>query len=142
MKENIIIHTNSELFDIDMIYNYLHNESYWAKNIPRHMVERAIKKSLCFGLFINDKQVAFARVISDYTTFAYLCDVFVLPAFQRSGLGKILMQNIADHKELKGLRRFMLATRDAQKLYEKFGFTPLANPLRLMEKVVIDPYTA
>ena len=108
--------------------------SYWAKGVPPATVEKSLSNSLCFALLDGDKQVGFARVISDYTTIAYLADVFVLPAYRGRGLSKWLMECIIGHPELQGLRRWMLATRDAHGLYEKFGFTPLKRPEVFMER--------
>lgn len=107
--------------------------SYWAKNIPFGTVKKAAENSICFNVFIGSEQVAFARVITDKATFAYLCDVIVAEKHQRKGIGKALMQFIMDHPDLQGLRRFTLGTKDAHGLYEKFGFTSPKFPDRLME---------
>ncbi|MBN1240468.1 MAG: GNAT family N-acetyltransferase [Gammaproteobacteria bacterium] len=107
--------------------------SYWAKGIPRTIVEKSLEHSLCFALLDRERQVGFARVISDYATIAYLADVFVLPEYRGRGLAKWLMECIISHPELKGLRRWILATRDAHSLYEKFGFLPLEKPEIFME---------
>ena len=96
--------------------------------MPRDVLEKAIKNSFCFGVFQNDEQVAFARVITDFATFAYLSDVFVVPGHRGRGVSKLMMKTILAHPELQGLRRFMLATRDAHGLYGQFGFKPLSNP--------------
>jgi GNAT superfamily N-acetyltransferase len=125
--------------DLDFVWNEL-KETYWAKNIPRELVERSAKHSMRFNVFFESKQIAYARVITDQTTFAYLCDVIVHEKHRGKGLGKAFMQFILEHPELQGLRRFMLATRDAHGLYAQFGFTPLANPQRLMEIVYADMY--
>ena len=118
-----LISTDPSLLNVDTIYNYLSGESYWAKNIPRHVVEKSIANSLCFGLYHNNKQVGFARLVTDKATFAYLGDVFILPAYRGNGLSKWLMQVIHAHPELQGLRRWVLGTRDAHGLYEQFGWT-------------------
>jgi len=118
-----LISTDPSLLNVDTIYNYLSGESYWAKNIPRHVVEKSIANSLCFGLYHNNKQVGFARLVTDKATFAYLGDVFILPAYREKGLSKWLMQVIHAHPELQGLRRWVLGTRDAHGLYEQFGWT-------------------
>ena len=118
--------------DITVIHAYL-TQSYWSPGVPRAVVERAIEGSLCFGVYRQSLQVGFARVVTDKATFAYLADVFVLEAHRGQGLAKRLMQNIAVHPDLQGLRRFMLATRDAHTLYQQFGFTEVAHPSRLME---------
>jgi GNAT superfamily N-acetyltransferase len=108
--------------------------SYWAKGIPPATVEKSLAHSLCFALLDGDRQVGFARVISDYATIAFLNDVFVLPAYRGRGLSKWLMECVTSHSELQGLRRWILATRDAHSLYEKFGFTPLKKPEVFMER--------
>ena len=118
--------------DIETIHNYL-RESYWAKGIPRPIVEKAVSNSLCFGLFHYSKQVGFGRAVTDYATFAYLADVFVLPPYRGRGLGKWLVSCILAHPELQGLRRWMLATLDAHGLYEQNGFVALQKPQRFME---------
>ena len=125
--------------DRAMIYAFLSQESYWAKNIPREIVERALEHSLCFGAFDGDAQTGFARVITDYATFAYLADVFVLPSHRGRGIGKQLMEAIAGHPALQGLRRWHLVTRDAHALYAQFGFEPLDAPERHMMKVRRSP---
>jgi GNAT superfamily N-acetyltransferase len=125
------VSTDRSRFDIDLIHNFLRS-SYWAANIPREVVERCICHALCFGVFGDRKQIAFARVITDYATFAYLADVFVVPEHRGRGVSKLLMRSILDHPELQGLRRFLLATKDAHGLYAQFGFKPLANPTDFM----------
>lgn len=127
------ISTDSSRFDIDLIHRFLTN-SYWAEGIPREIVERSIKNSLCFGIFDHDQQVGFARVITDCATFAYLGDVFIIESHRGRELSKQLMQAIMEHPELQGLRRWSLVTRDAHGLYEQFGFTSLANSQRHMER--------
>lgn len=108
--------------------------SYWAKGIPLATVERSLAHSLCFALLDGDRQIGFARVISDHATIAYLGDVFVLPEYRGRGLSKWLMECIISHSELQGLRRWILATSDAHGLYEKFGFTPLKKSEIFMER--------
>jgi GNAT superfamily N-acetyltransferase len=108
--------------------------SYWAKGIPSATVEKSLEHSLCFALLDGNRQVGFARVISDYATIAFLNDVFVLPEYRGRGLSKWLMECITSHSELQGLRRWILATRDAHGLYEKFGFTSLKRPEIFMER--------
>jgi GNAT superfamily N-acetyltransferase len=116
--------------------------TYWAKGIPAATVERSLANSLCFALLEGDRQIGFARVISDYTTIALLNDVFVLPAYRGRGLAKWLMECVTSHSELQGLRRWILATRDAHGLYGKFGFTPLKKPEVFMERHNPDVYGA
>jgi GNAT superfamily N-acetyltransferase len=133
------ISTDSELLDVAIIHAFL-AQSYWSPGIPRSVVERAISNSLCFGLYRGAEQVGFARVITDKATFAYLADVFVLEAHRGKGLSKWLMQIIEEHEDLQGLRRFMLATKDAHDLYKQFEFRELANPSSMMEILKPDVY--
>jgi GNAT superfamily N-acetyltransferase len=138
-REDYLISTDSALLDVEVIHNYLH-QSYWAAGIPIEIVQRSIANSLCFGIYKNAAQIGFARVISDYATFAYLADVFILESFRGQGLSKWLMEMIISHPQLQGLRRWMLATRDAHELYQKYGFTALKNPANCMEITVPDIY--
>jgi GNAT superfamily N-acetyltransferase len=108
--------------------------SYWAKGISEATVEKSLNGSLCFALLDGDRQIGFARVISDYATIAYLGDVFILPEYRGRGLSKWLMECVISHGDLQGLRRWILATRDAHGLYEKFGFTALKKPEVFMER--------
>jgi GNAT superfamily N-acetyltransferase len=128
-------------FDIEAIHRFL-TQSYWSPGVPRTVVERSIGNSLCFAVLLEGQQIAFARVITDKATFAYLADVYVLPEHRGKGLSLRLMEQIIQHPDLQGLRRMMLATRDAHTLYEKFGFKPLAAPERIMEVHNPDVYTA
>jgi GNAT superfamily N-acetyltransferase len=123
----------------DAIHAYLVG-SYWSPGVPRAIVERAIANSLCFGLYCGEAQVGFARVVTDKATFAYLADVYVLEAHRGQGLSKRLVEYILAYPELQGLRRFMLATRDAHGLYAQFGFRPVAKPQSLMEIRDPSPY--
>lgn len=118
--------------DLDIIHSCL-VRAYWSEGIPKETVKTAMENSLCFGIFQDDKQVGFARVVSDFSTYAYLCDVFVLEDYRGKGLSKCLLEEIMAHPKLQGLRRFSLATRDAHELYKKFGFTELKAPDRFME---------
>jgi GNAT superfamily N-acetyltransferase len=122
-KDNFLITTDKALLDVDVIHSYLSKESYWAMNVPREVVERSIAGSECFGIYHEQQQIAFARVITDKATFAYLADVFILDTFRGQGLSKWLLEVIHAHPELQGLRRWMLGTRDAHTLYEQFGWT-------------------
>ena len=128
--------------DVDMIHAFLSQESYWAKNVPREVVERALANSLCVGAFEDNSQVGFARVITDYATFAYIADVFVLPSHRGRGISKRIMDAIMNHRELRGLRRWHLVTRDAHGLYAQFGFKPVSVPERHMMRLVKKPYRA
>jgi GNAT superfamily N-acetyltransferase len=130
---HITYSTQKELLNIPLIHAYLSTESYWAKNIPLQVVETAIKNSICFGGYSEHGQVAFARVITDHATFAYLADVFVLGDYRKRGIAKNLMQFIMEVTAQFNLRRFMLATLDAHSLYTPCGFTELKHPERMME---------
>ena len=121
-----------EDLDIETIHNFL-RESYWAKGIPRPIVEKAVNNSLCFGLYHNSTQIGFGRAVTDQATFAYLADVFVVPAYRGRGLGKWLVSCVLAHPELQGLRRWLLATLDAHGLYEQNGFVALRKPEWFME---------
>jgi GNAT superfamily N-acetyltransferase len=120
--------------DRALIHRYLANESYWATGVPKSVIERALDHSLCFGVYRGRTQLAFARAVTDRATFAYLADVFVVSGERGRGLGKWLVEAIGRHPELRGLRRWLLATRDAHALYAQYGFKPLANPARFMER--------
>ena len=124
-----LISTDRAKLDLDVIHNFL-TRSYWAAGIPRATVARSIENSLCFGVYDNSNQIGFARVISDFATYAYVADVFILEPYRERGLGKELMASIMAHPQLQGLRRWSLATRDAHGLYAQFGFTALENPSR------------
>jgi GNAT superfamily N-acetyltransferase len=126
--------TDVDRFDLEVIHKYLSEVAYWSIGVPRATVERATRNSLAFGLFEAERQIGLARLITDLTTFAYLSDVFVLPEHQGKGLGTWFMECVFAHPDLASMRRLMLVTGDAQKLYEKFGFTALANPEQVMEK--------
>lgn len=125
------ISTDPRRLDLDLIHSFLAS-SYWAEGIPRCVVERSLENSLCFGAYQNGGQIGFGRVISDRATFAYLADVFVLPAHRGRGVSKKLLRAVLAHPELQGLRRFLLATQDAHGLYAQFGFGPFTNPELLM----------
>jgi GNAT superfamily N-acetyltransferase len=133
------VSTERGQMDIDVIHRYL-ARSYWSPGIPREIVLRAMDHSICFGLFHATEQIGFARIVSDWATFAYLADVFVLEEWRGRGLSKFLMSCIMQHPELRNLRRWMLATKDAHGLYEQFGFARVARPERLMEIIDLDVY--
>lgn len=135
------ITSDAARLDVDAIHAFL-SKTYWSPGIPRHIVQRAIDNSLCFGVLLEGRQVGFARLVTDKATFAYLADVYVLEEHRGKGLSLRLMEAVKAHPELQGLRRMMLATRDAHGLYAKFGFTPLAAPDRMMEVHVPDAYKA
>jgi GNAT superfamily N-acetyltransferase len=130
---DIRVTTDQEQLDVQLIHRFLSEESYWAKGVPLSVTRRAIESSLCFGLFQSGAQVGFARVITDYATFGYLCDVFVLESHRGKGLSRILMEHVMAHPGLATLRRMVLVTGDAHFLYEKVGFRRLAKPERYME---------
>ncbi len=132
LPEGYLISADPQFLDLDVIHGFISN-SYWAQSIPRALVERALHHSLCFGIYHGSGQVGFARVISDYTTFAYLADVFILPEHRGKGLSKALVATILAHPELQGLRRWLLVTLDAHGLYGPFGFKAVAHPERYME---------
>jgi GNAT superfamily N-acetyltransferase len=136
----LTVSTDKSLLDVDMIHRFLSEESYWAKNVPRYRMERAIEHSICFGAFDGEAQIGFARVVTDRTAFAYIGDVFVLPSHRGQGVSKKLMEAIRAHPELQGLRRWHLVTSDAHGLYRQFGFRELENPLRHMEIFEPDAY--
>lgn len=130
-RQLIRISDDHSKLQLNVIHGYL-TRSYWAQGIPKHSVQKSIDNSLCFAAFADDKQVAFARVITDKASFAYLADVFVLEQYQGLGLSKKLMAAVIRHPDLQNIRRFMLCTADAHTLYEKFGFSIAAAPENLM----------
>jgi N-acetylglutamate synthase-like GNAT family acetyltransferase len=140
-KDRFYISTENEKMDIDLIHSFL-SRSYWAEGISKEIIRRSIEGALCFGVFESDKQVGFARMITDRATFAYLADVFIIEEYRGLGLSKWLMEVIMVHPDLQGLRRMMLATRDAHELYKKFGFTLLNNVDRWMHIHHPDIYKA
>lgn len=119
-------------FDATAIHAFLAS-TYWSPNVPRDVVERAIAGSLCIGVLDDGRQIGFARLVTDRATFAYLADVFVIPDYRGKGISQTMLERLFAHPDVQGLRRLMLATRDAHGLYEKFGFKPLAAPDRFME---------
>ena len=142
-RDGYVITTDPARLDLDVIHRFLAEDSYWAKGIPRDVVERSVRESCCFGLYeeASGALVGFARVITDYATFGYLGDVFVLPAHRGRGLSKWLVSEVLAHPALKGFRRWMLATRDAHGLYARHGFTAVAEPAWLMQILRPDVYS-
>jgi len=132
LKDDFRITTDSTEFNLNYIHQFL-SHSYWAENIPLDTVKRSIEGSLSFGVFVNNQQIGFARVVTDHATFAYLADVFIDESYRGQGLSKWLMEVILQHPSLQGLRRILLATRDAHGLYAQFGFTALPEPQRWMQ---------
>ena len=119
--------------DRAMVHRFIALDSYWAKGIPRQTMDKAIDNSPCFGLYGPGGQLGFARVVTDRSTYAYLCDVFVDEAERGAGLGEWLMACVLAHPELQGLRRFSLMTKDAHALYARFGFKPMVDATRYLE---------
>jgi GNAT superfamily N-acetyltransferase len=141
-RDELLISTDRERLSLDVVHGFLTN-CYWAKGIPREVVARSIDQALCFGIYDGEgAQIGFARVISDFTTIAYVGDVFVLETHRGRGLGKWLMQCITEYPALQNLRRWILTTRDAHGLYSQFGFTPVKTPERFMERHQPDVYEA
>jgi len=134
------IDTDKTRLDVGAIQDFLVNDSYWAQNRTREQTERAIENSICFGLYHGTHQIGFARVVSDLATFAYVGDVYVIDEFRGRGLSKWLMETMVAHPQLQGLRRWVLATRDAHGLYAKYGFTELKHPDRWMELAAPNAY--
>lgn len=131
-QDGHLISTNKQLLDVDVIHHFLSEIAYWSPGVAREVVERAIEHSLCFGVYKLDneqlRQVGFARAVTDFATFAWLADVFILPAEQGHGLGKWLVETVLSHPDLRQLRRIMLATQDAHGLYKQYGFKTLETP--------------
>ncbi len=127
------VSTDARRLDLDVIHGFLSQSSYWAEGIPRETLERSVRNSLVFGVYEDDRQVGFARVVTDRATYAYLADVFVLESHRGRGLSKWLLECVLAHPDLQGLRRWHLATRDAHGLYAQYGFSPLADPGNFME---------
>ncbi|MDM5360387.1 GNAT family N-acetyltransferase [Peribacillus sp. ACCC06369] len=147
VNKGFSISTNKKYLDVDLIHDFLNQEAYWSKGILKETVIKSIENTtLCFGVYKGEignegsEQVGFARVITDLATHAYLCDVFILPDYRKLGLSKWLMDVITNHSELEGVRRFMLATKDAHSLYKKYGFNQIDNSELFMQKVRKSPY--
>ena len=140
-RDGFTVSTEKKKLDRTAIHEFLRS-SYWARGISRELVDRSIDNSLCFGLYEGDRLIGFARVISDYATFGYLSDVFVVESHRGRGLATWFMETVMAHPDLRGIRRWMLATADAHRLYRKIGFTELSRPERIMEKLLSNPYGA
>ena len=132
-KGEFEISTDPQRVDLPAVHAFLSTEAYWSPGVSLDVVQRAIEASIVFGVYRGEEQVGLARVVSDRATFAWLCDVFILEQYRGNGLGKWLMECVVAHPELQGLRRFMLATRDAHGLYAQYGFTPV-EPSKFMER--------
>ena len=135
-----VIDTKKSRLDLDVIQSFLAYDSYWAQNRTPEQTRTAIENSICFGVYAGERQIGFARVVSDQATFAYLGDVFILKDFRGHGRSKWLMETIVSHPDLQGLRRWVLATRDAHGLYSQYDFAPLKFPERWMERTAPDAY--
>jgi len=133
-RDEYVISTDRSRLDVPFIHRFLSTETYWASGRRIEVVQRSIDNSLCFGIYRNAEQVGFGRVVTDYATFAWIADVFLLPEHRGHGLAKWMMEVILGHRELQGFRRWVLATKDAHGLYAKFGFIPLHRPERWMER--------
>jgi len=138
-KDGYLISTDKSKIDIATVHRFL-SQTYWAEGIPIEIVKRGVDNSLCFAIYRGERLIGFARVITDFATFAYLADVFILPEERGKRLSKWLMRVILDHPRLQGLRRFTLATRDAHGLYAQFGFTLFDKPERWMQRHAPDIY--
>ena len=132
-KADYQISTSKTKLDLEVIHNFLSTKAYWSLHIPKEKVQTAIENSLCFGVYESEKQIGFARVISDFSTIAYLGDVFILEEYRGKGLSKWLMETIMTHPNLQGLRRWILLTGDAHELYKQYGWTPIADASKWME---------
>jgi GNAT superfamily N-acetyltransferase len=133
-QDGFVVSTDRTRLDLGVIHGFLAQFSYWALHIPFEIFARSVENSLCFGVYDSGgAQVGFARVVSDFATFAYVADVFVLDSYRGRGLGKLLMECVKQHPQLQGLRRWVLTTRDAHTLYAQFGFGPPKWPERFME---------
>lgn len=128
------ISTDRDALDVPLIHRFLSEESYWKKGVSIDVVQKSLAHSMCFGGYIDDAQIAFGRVITDYADFGYLRDVFVLKEHRGHGYGKLIIEEILSHPDLRGVN-FMLGTDDAHSLYEKFGFTALPDPKKLMRRL-------
>jgi GNAT superfamily N-acetyltransferase len=136
-----LVSTDRDLLNVPYIHRYLSSESYWAKNIPYDRVLKSIENSFCFGVYFQDIQVGFARMITDFASFAYLADVFIDEGHRGKGLSKLLMKYIMSHPDLQGIRRISLFTRDAHALYAQFGFGACKTPENYMEIKLENPYS-
>lgn len=132
--KNVIISTDRNRLDIQMIHQFLNERSYWAKGRSLETIRKSIENSLCFGVYdVSGKQLGFARVATDYAVFGWLMDVFILEEYRGQGLGKLLIEAVTGHSALKNIRRLGLGTADAHGLYEQYGFTGLSKPENMME---------
>ena len=131
--DGYLVSTDQGKIDVDLVFRFLHDEAYWSLGIPREDVEISLRNSLCFGLYRDGGMIGFARIVTDYSTFGYLADVFVIPEERGKGAARALMASIMKHPMVPKLRFFLLLTRDAHDLYRKFGFREISVPERYME---------
>jgi GNAT superfamily N-acetyltransferase len=134
---NYLISTDKTSLDVGLIVDYLQNTSYWASDRTEETIRKSIDNSFCFGVYHEGKQIGFARVVTDFAVFAWLMDVFILENYQRKGIGRLLMQEIISHPDLKTVIRWGLGTKDAHDLYKRFGFKALSKPEMMMERIVV-----
>ena len=135
-REQFVISTDKSRLNLQIIFDFLSNRSYWALGRSLEIISRSIETSLCFGVYERENQVGFARVVTDYATFGWVCDLFILETHRKQALGKWLIQAIISHPDLKSIRRLLLATQDADELYRKYGgFETLPEPQRWMTRV-------
>jgi len=135
-RAGYLISTDPSRLNLDFIHQYLSQESYWAAGRSMEIVKKSVHHSLCFGVYSSEEQVGFARIVSDYATFAWLCDVFIDNSRRGQNLGKWLVECVVSHPDLQAVRRILLATRDAHELYRRYGgFEPLRSPDRWMERL-------
>jgi GNAT superfamily N-acetyltransferase len=133
-RGDYLVSTDRALLDIPLMHGFLSTQTYWALNRPLELIQKSVDNSLPFGVYKADKQVGFARVVTDYATFGWLADVFILPAEQGKGLGTWLTECVLAHPDLQGFRRWLLATKDAHEIYRRLGFIELNRPERFMER--------
>lgn len=141
VRERYTLTTDRSRFDVDAIHAFLSEEAYWCLGRPRPVLEKAMDNSLCFGLLEGHMQIGFMRAVTDRATFAWLCDVYILPAWRGRGLARWMLNAALEHEDLRGLRRIVLATRDAHALYAEVGFVPLLQPERWMSRARPDSAT-
>jgi GNAT superfamily N-acetyltransferase len=139
-RGTFLISTDNQRLDVELIHRFLANSSYWAQGRPLEIVRRSLEHSLNFGLYAGDQQIGLARLVTDYATFAYVADVFVLEEFRGQGLATWLMEVVTAHSDLQGLQLWLLLTRDAHALYRKVDFTAFSHPERVMERRFPDIY--
>lgn len=132
-RADYLVTDDRRRLDLAVVHAFIAEQSYWATGIPEGTMARAIANSICFGLYRQERQIGFARVVTDHATFGYLCDVFVEAGHRGAGLGKWLVECVLSHPDLQGLRRLALMTRDAHGLYKAFGFKPMADATRYLE---------